>query len=346
MGWQLVERLDPNSAPSLIWKDGGPREWASLNQIVRRDGVSAAVLTRATEAAFALAPRSFAEREESPLMDSTVPTKSGSKRLILHHVVGPDDSVVGLLMWIGPADEPAEPRPRSAGMKWEIDSQRTHNSLDTYMLRTNSPKNFASIKDADQFFNRVVRFPDMAHVVDLCSQSDSADIPPLFSKVTMLHDEPRLVNLQIVAKRLGSVVVGIGLDITQWEPAQMDPLTAMRASGLSPASYSRAVMAFQERRGIPGIVHWITDPPSWLAYWDADRPLRRAPGGLICPDDWDVLAEAKAQIDSGAAETVTVTVRLQGADGSWIGTSATLSDHPGTHRMLYLIDIAAEDSST
>jgi hypothetical protein len=360
MGWQVIERIDRCDPPTLVWKDGQPRDWSPVTQICRKDGIDRPVLTRMLDGAFAMPVKPFEEREAHPLVDLELPTKVGNKRVVVHHVVAPNDEAIGLLVWIGFPTEPLEPRPRTAGMMWAVDLRQTYSSKDTVMLRSNSTDKSGSAVDADQFFHRVLRFPQMAEIVDMCNDEKGDRAEPVFCTVTLLHDDLRLVNVRIATKRRGQFVFGVGVDISQWEAAQVDPLTAMRVTGLSPSDQSRAVLAFRGSGsgGPPGIVWWVTDPPAWIAFWGTNRPSHEQPGDflsglpaqrkgkLIYKDDFDALIAAREDLDSGRVTEVTLPVRLQGADGSWVKTSATLSNHPDRARLLYIIDIAAEPTDT
>lgn len=325
VGWQLIECIDPARKPSIVWKDGEPREWTSLAQLSRKDGLEAVLVDRIIAAAVAAEPAPFEERERSPLIDTVVDTRHGSRSLIVHQAVDPTDTVRGLLLWLGEPGEPPQPRPRAAGMLW---SGQVLNSMDTYMLRASDLSSYGQFSRADQFFNRVVRFPDLAHVVDMVNASASDNVQPLLSKVTLLHDDQRLVNLQIVARRCDRTVAGIGLDITTWEEPALDPATVARLQEATPTGSSVAVLSFPpgRRRRMPSVVYWVTPPPPWMAYWAKSGP-DSAPD-LICPDDLDDLRAAFDQLLEGENPTQVVGLRIRARTGEWRPLSVTLGKYP------------------
>lgn len=341
MGWNVIERLDPDQpAPTLVWKDGSSREFTSLNQITRKDGLKRAVLAKAFDVVLGIPPQSFEDRERKPIFDEPVEGLS-QKRVIIHQIVAADEYVVGLQVWIGGVDETPEPRPRTAGMLFTLNTFTVHNSRDTWMLRADSPESLGTFEDSDQFFNRVARFPDIGDVVDICS--DAPTRSQLSSRVTLIHDNAHLVNLQIVAKRVGDSVFGLGHDITQWVKPQLDTITLMRSTGTVPTGRHTAVLAFRRTPDTePAIVFWVTPPPSWLKYWDGTGPLERGQDGLIHPDDHRDLVEARTSLDAEKAGTVEKKVRLRSSDDSWISVPLTLTNYPSQETKLYIAEFASQ----
>lgn len=283
--------------------------------------------------AFAVPPAAFAVRERKPAIDIELPRRRGewSLRIIVHHVVAPDDSVVGLLVWMAPTSTKVEPRPRAAGMIWDTEgSRRMWSSQDTWMLRSNRVEDYEPIRDVDQFFAQIVRFPDLPRIVALANSAEG-DTEPVQAKVALLHDEFNLVNLHVVAKRVGSRVIGCALDITQWEPTEMDPLIAVRSQGLLLTDSSRAILAFRPLDGelpTPEILYWVTSPPPTVAYWSESGPASRGKAALIHPDDHDALRCAQAELlHHGQA---TASVRLCGHTEQWVTTNVSLQPYPST----------------
>lgn len=337
VGWQLIECIDPDRKPTIVWKDGQPRQWVSLAQLVRKDGVDAATITRVIAAAQAIEPAPFAERETTPLIDTVIDTRQGAKSMIAHQVVDPNNTVRGLLLWLGPAGQAPDPRPRAAGMLW---GGKVYNSPDTYMLRASNLSRYGTFDRSDQFFNRVVRFPDLPQVVELCTTSDPDSVPPLLSRVTLLHDDQHLVNLQICARRHGKITAGLGLDITAWESPTMDPATVARLKEATPDGHSVAILSFPPgaRRRMPAVVYWVSPPPEWMAYWDGSSPHQHS-AELIHADDLDDLLDAFARLLDTGGEQV-VSLRLRTSDAGWKPLPVRLSKYPHAEDRLCVMSAA------
>lgn len=338
MSWTLIERLDPSVSPSLVWADGHPRTWKPTKQLVRGTGLARKELAILLDA-LTVPPAAFTVREREPVIDIELPRRTGewALRIIVHHVVAPDDSVVGILVWIAPTSTKVEPRPRAAGMIWDTEgTRRMWSSEDTWMLRSNRVEDYEPIRDVDQFFAQIVRFPDLPRIVALAnSAEDHAE--PVQTKVALLHDEFNLVNLQVVAKRVGSQVIGCALDITQWDPTEMDPLIAVRSQGLLLTDSSRAILAFRPLNGelpTPEILYWVTSPPPAVAYWSEGGPAARGKSTLIHPDDHAALRSAQAELSRH--QQATASVRLCGRTDEWITTNVSLQPYPSTTVPLYI----------
>lgn len=350
MGWHIIETLVPTDEPTVVWADSDRRDWGSVARFQRLDGVD--VLSIVTTV-WATPVRSFEERElGEPIYDQVVRGTKRPRRVVAHHVVGPEDQPYGVQLWIGDPDEPLEPRPRTAGMLWDLANGAVHNTKDTFSLRANDLTNYGRIRDVDQFFNRVFRFDGVAEVVELCNNPESG--ARLHSSVTLLHDDLHLVNLQIVAKPFNGLVRGIGHDITQWDPPLVDPSTAMRVAGATPADHICALIAFsRDDRNAPSIAYWVTDPPSWMNYWTPTGPTFRGKGGLIHPEDRSVLQAAREEVDRQSSDSQTpletsCVVQLKAADGAWVKTTVALSQYPTNSqtRMLYVARILVNPDSS
>ncbi|MFC0314878.1 GAF domain-containing protein [Gordonia phosphorivorans] len=340
MGWQLIECIDPERPPSIVWKDGQAREWVSLAQVSRKDGFDSTVVSQLVAAARAIEPPPFHEREAEPLFDTVIEGHRGPLAAIVHQVVDPTNVVRGLLLWIGAPGEEPEPRPRSAGMLW---SGQVFNSQDTFMLRASDLSRYGKVSRTDQFFNRVVRFPDLPRVVDLCSKDTAEAGQPLLSKVTLLHDDQRLINLQIAVRRYGDTVAATGLDITAWEQPTMDPATVARLQSATPAGHSVAIIAFRadRDRSMPTVVYWVTPPPPWMAYWSGEGPYNDS-RSLIHRDDLDALLAAHSELLEGEAVQV-VSVRIRTSAGQWRTLPVTLTKYPQAENYLCVMTAAFEE---
>lgn len=339
MGWQLIECIDPDRQPSIVFKDGQVREWASLSQVTRKDGLDSAVLSKLITAARAVDPKPFEDREVEPLIDTTIDSRRGPQSVIVHQVADPTDVVRGLLLWIGPPGQTPEPRPRTAGMLW---SEKVFNSKDTYMLRASDLTRYGKVSRTDQFFNRVVRFPDLPRVVDMCTKDDADSRRPLLSKVTLLHDDQRLVNLQIAVRRYGNTVAATGLDLTAWEPPTMDPATVARLQSATPAGHSVAIISFRADRAqsMPTVVYWVTPPPPWMAYWSGEGPYTHS-RSLIHRDDLTDLLAAHARLLDGEA-TQALPLRIRTSDDQWRSLPVTLTKYPQAENYLCVMTAAFE----
>lgn len=341
--WYLVEQLDSTATPTIVWRGDQTSDWTSLSRRTKREeGVD---LTPLVQHAMTYPLESYEVREEGPLLD--VPLEGHDDRhVVVHQVAGPDgETVFGLQLWVGPVGEHPTTKPRAAGVQWDPATGQIFNSPDTFMLSESNQDHYRDVRDVDQFFTKTLRFIDLEKLVALCTSPQVKPGDTMTSKVTLYHDAGHLVNLYFCAKRCPTDVRGIAQDITQWEQPTIDPATAMRITGSTPADRSSALLSFRDHPdgAVPAIAYWASDPPQWLPFWNLG-PVDRQAVELIHPDDYGTLREARAEIDSntdgGAAADVTV--RLQGSSGNWVKVDATFSAYPAfpaPQRTLYVLQI-------
>lgn len=323
MSWHLIARLTAADTPTILWKDGKPRDWAPLTQIVRRDGVDVAAIVYA---ALDREPAAFGSREESPLLDGVLDGRHGARRIVVHHVVCPGDVVFGLQLWVGEVDEPIEPRTRAAGIIWET-AGSVQNNEDTWMLGSPNLAGYGDVNEPDQFFTQTVRFDDMLKLIELCANPQPG--AELFTSLTLLHKAGHLATLLVVGRAYGDQVRFITMITTPWDAPTIDPVTAMRISGVTPVTQSScALMSFTRAAPRePVIAYWVTEPPAEIAHWSGPKVDDRGGQGLIHSDDGPALLDASRAVDGGAANVET-SVRLRRTDGTWQMMSAAVTAYP------------------
>lgn len=338
MGWHLVEWLDRDADPTLVWKDATPREWRSLSLISRREGIDRGALNRLVDTALKLPAGSFADRERAALISSQVPGQKGPRTVELHHVVGPGDTVLGLQMWVAPVDEPIASRPRAAGLRYRPSKRVFESGEDAWMLTASNLERYGRGRPADTLFNRAVVVPNLGEIMDLCVSAHPT-VTDLRTDVKLLHQELRLVNMSLVARRRGECAWAIGMDTTRWVRSPVLPEIAMRMSGISPDT-CRGVITFQNDPDyLPSIMFWVDEPPEWTAYWSDGAPYPDPSGTLVNKDDRRALLAVRAQIEAGAA-SVAVTLRIRHRDGSWVPVQSAVSRYPSDNPDVFVVEFA------
>lgn len=340
MGWHLVEWLDRSEKPSLVWKDGAARDHASMSLIERRDGLRRRDLDRLVNTALQLPAGSFQDREVTPLMSSQIPGKQGPRTVELHHVVGPDRVVVGLQLWIGAVDEPVASRPRAAGIRFRPESRALESGKDAWMVAASNLDRYYSGRPADQLFNRAVCVPNVGEIMDLALSKDP-QVTDLRTDVSLLHEELRLVNATVIARRRGLCAWAIGMDTTRWITPLLSPEIALRMSGL-PSDTSRGILTFGDDQDLPpALMFWTSEPPKWTAYWAEGYPYPDVDGTLLHVDDRKALNAARDRIGPEST-TVTTTVRMRHLDGSWVPVEASLSRYPCKNPNVFVLEFSHE----
>ncbi|MFC0313672.1 hypothetical protein ACFQNE_02585 [Gordonia phosphorivorans] len=340
MGWHLIEWLDRAAPPTVVWKDGAARQWAQLGLIERRDGICKADLERLVDAALRLPADRFQDRELTPLLSSRINGRQGPRNLQVHHVVGPDEMVVGLLLWIGRIDEPVTARPRAAGVRFHPESRRMETGADGWMLHASNLDRMGNARPADSLVNRVVYVPHVGELVDLCA-SRAPVITDLQTEVSLVHEDLRLVNVAAAVRRRGNQVWWIGMDITRWSPPPTSPELALRLSGL-PSPAARGILTFRDDpESVPSVLFWVSEPPQWTAYWSEGSPQPDGLGTLLHREDRAALLEARDRIDSGIVSVAT-TVRVRRRDQGWQTVEATLSRFPSVNPNVFIIEITGD----
>lgn len=340
LGWVLVERMNQSAPPTVVWKDRQKRDWAPMSQIVRSYGMDRASLDKLLDHAFSCPAEPFDTRKRKPLFDARIPTRLSPKRMVAHQVVANDHLVVALLLWIGPSDGEPGPPPRAAGIIWDTTTHQVENTRDTTALWSPNPEAFVKSNSPDQILGRVIQFADLPKVIELTNTPPAEGGAPFLGTVTLLHASLGPRKHLAAAKKVGHSVIGVVMDIDEWDKVEMDPLIAVISQGLTITDISRAVMCFYRTPtgDIPTVIYWVTAPPPEVAFWDDTGPVDRGATDLIHPDDLDALIQARETLTRDGGSAI-AQVRLLGTDGGWITVNAALGPYPGDVPSLFLVEI-------
>ncbi|MEH6796386.1 MAG: hypothetical protein V7694_19855, partial [Rhodococcus sp. (in: high G+C Gram-positive bacteria)] len=140
----------------------------------------------------------------------------------------------------------------------------------------------------------------------------------------------------------GSEVRGLFHDVTDTEPPQIAPLTALKLpSGdeqRGDSAPGTVLVAYRRVPGepeIPALIYWVSPRPSYIAesateHYLTQHPGAPLPGNLINPEFFDEFARAKKVLEAGQDDLeIPMVVELLGRDGNWVRVRFHVRRYPG-----------------
>lgn len=337
--WFLVEQLDPQAEPTVIWNDTRRADWTSLKRLASKERML--WLPKAVDEAMKLPLQTFERREAGPLVQFPIPGSDGLAASLWHvPEPGPGQKRSwGVLVWVGAEGSAPSQRPRAAGVRWDPGTGNMQNSPDTFLLSASNLDHYADITDPDSFFARTVHFPELGKLVEVAFAEPTG--ASMSTSCTLLHDDGRLINNYFVAKQVphdgGHDIRGITMDITTFEEPRIDPDTAARLVQTMPDGFSRGILALRdlpEAAPEPVISYWSRPgAPPWMPHWNEWGPIARDQRTIIHPDDHQAVADATSDI---GPRGVTLSLRMADVNGQWRTVEATLARYMNNQRMFIL----------
>lgn len=316
MTWYLIETLAAEHIPpTIVAKDGHPRDWTSTRRLDRDENVELTNLL------------SWVRHNGAHLQQSTH-GRTGPRRIEADPVLGPDDDVYGIHLWIGEAHEPIPPHRPAAGISWQLGELHIQQRLESWMMSTDDADGFKRVRSPGEFFRKVVRFDDVTDLIALATNPDPA--ATFHTNITVLHDHGHLMNWQVVARaRTDTTTIGAhGLthDITDTAPAAIGPLETLGlASDPDDNAPAAALLAYPPDAATPLIAQWIGKVPTWIDWQREGDPE------LIHHDDWAALRRATVLLEAGLPDSeITTTARIRAnTPTGWQPVTITSRRYPG-----------------
>ncbi|MEU7140443.1 GAF domain-containing protein [Nocardia sp. NPDC046473] len=332
MTWYLVECLGLSSM-SIVAKDGVRKEWVSIFRIERDEGVDA------------VGALNWARSSGSHL-DQRMSGRFGDRRIEIVPILGPEDDVYAMHLWIGdPSTDAPKPRP-AAGLRWNLGELQVQQRLESWLMSTNDASAWKGIRSPGEIFRKVLRFDDIPQLIEIAN-SPTPDAQ-FESSLCILHDDGHLMNWQIMARgRNDERHVGVRAlthDVTDIEPPVVGPFETLRLTNEDitdgPAA---ALLAFGARSSPPTISSWIGKVPTWIDWQRDGDPA------LIHPDSWPALRRTQALLEP-ACPTIEMTTRARiraNTDTGWQTVDITSRRYPGeVGRILHIIRITKADDNS
>ncbi|QIS08778.1 GAF domain-containing protein [Nocardia arthritidis] len=331
MTWFLIEALAPITEPmTIIAKDGQPREWSSIKRLDRDEGVD-------------LIDTLDWVRRSGSHIQQVARGRTGQRRVEAVPIIGPDDDVYGIHLWIGEPHQATPLTRPAAGISWSLGELQINQRLESWMMSTDDADGFKRVRSPGEFFRKVVRFD---HVSELIQLATNPKPDAMFATtITVLHDRGHLMNWQIVgrgrADERHTGMRGLTHDITDVAPAAIGPLETLGlATEPGEDAPAAALLAFPPTSPTPVIANWIGKVPAWIDW------QREGDTELIHHDDWAGLCRTTVMLEAGLPDGEAVTsarIRAHTASG-WQPVTITSRRYPGeVGSRLHIIRITKAD---
>ncbi|MBF6588462.1 DUF5593 domain-containing protein [Nocardia farcinica] len=330
MPWFLIEALGPLDIPmTVVAKDGERRDWVSLRSLHRNEGVDVTDLTDWV-------------RRSARDFDQVLSARGGHRRVKAVPILGPDDDVYAMHLWIGEPDAPIPPHRPAAGIGWSAGELQVRQRLESWMMSTDDADGFKRVRSPGEFFRKVVKFDDATALIALGTNPDPD--ATFTSNIVVLHDRGHLMNWQIFARGHCTdgtpALHGLTHDVSDVEPAVLGPHEALGLTEEPAEDGPAAALIAFPPSGAPLIAQWIGPVPTWIDWQREGDPQ------LIHPDDWEALAKTAVLLQPGLPDTKAITparIRAHTPTG-WQPVTITASRYPGeVGARLHIARISRDD---
>lgn len=198
--WYVVETLGPPEA-TVVWSAGRRVEWGSLKAVQRMHGVNAAPIVEAV-------------RLSGEQHSGTLRGRNTLKRVICEPTKGPDEAVHAVMLWVGAVDEMPSRAPSLGAMTWDVDTLVVQQTIECYMLSSETEEEFGATRDPALFLRKVFQFDHATELIELCFEP--AKRSKFQGALTILHDDGHFMEWQGVAKYVQSehLIRGFAQDLT------------------------------------------------------------------------------------------------------------------------------------
>lgn len=328
MTWFLIEALGPDTEPmTIVAKNGEPRDWSSLRRLDRDEGVDLLDLLE------------WVRHNRSHIQQTTL-GRAGHRYIEAIPVLGPEDDVYAIHLWIGPEHQPPTPRRPTAGICWHLGELQIRQRLESWMMSTDDEDGFKRVRSPGEFFRKVVRFDEVTQLIALATNPDPTT--RFATTITVLHDRGHLMHWQVVARGRTDLqhtgMRGLNHDITDTAPPTIGPLEQLGLTD-DPAENApaAALLAFPPSSPTPVIAQWIGKVPTWIDW------QREGDAELIHHDDWEALRRTTIILQADIPDSQTTTpVRIRAhTDTGWQPALITSRRYPGeVGDRLHIIRIA------
>ena len=334
MTWYLIETLAPAPSASIVFKEGEPRDWTSVRTLTRSDGLD-------------MIEDLIAEvRNSCEGLDRVGHGRLGPRRVVMRPVLGYEGEVYGIKTWVGKPDAALTPERAIASVNWDVQSLVARHTLESYMMSSISPEGFGQDRDPGQFLRKVAQFDALNELAELCLNDGTRT--HFSGRLTVLHDDTHLMAWRGLGRSNagadGSEVRGLFHDVTDTEPPQIAPLTALKLpsgdkqrgeTGSAPGTVLVAYRRVPGEPEIPALIYWVSPRPNYIAesateHYLTQHPDAPLPGNLINPESFDEFARAKKVLEAGQDDLeIPMVVELLGPDGNWVRVRFHIRRYPG-----------------
>ncbi len=328
MTWYLIETLAQAPSASIVFKEGEHRDWTSVRTLTRSDGLDKIEDLIADV------------RTSCEGLDRVEQGRLGPRRIVMRPVLGYEGDVYGIKTWVGKPEEDLTPERAIASVNWDVQSLVARHTLESYMMSSISPEGFGQDRDPGQFLRKVAQFDALNELAELCLNDGTRT--HFSGRLTVLHDDTRLMAWRGLARRSsgpdGTEVRGMFHDVTDTEPPQIAPLTALKLSTSDESATGTVLVAYRRVPGepeVPALIYWISPRPFFVAesateHHLAQQPHARLPGNLINPEFFDEFIRAKKVLEAGQDDLeIPMVIEMLGREGDWVRVRFHIRRYPG-----------------
>ncbi len=309
--WYVVETLGPPEA-TVVWSAGRRVEWGSLKAVQRMHGVNAAPIVEAV-------------RLSGEQHSGTLRGRNTLKRVFCEPTKGPDEAVHAVMLWVGAVDEMPSRAPSLGAMTWDVDTLVVQQTIECYMLSSETEEEFGATRDPALFLRKVFQFDHATELIELCFEP--AKRSKFQGALTILHDDGHFMEWQGVAKYGQSehLIRGFAQDLTVHEPPQLGPTLATRLPAMHLASTRSAAVLVSfpaNPKNAPRIAYWLTQVPAALVgdtVFDSSYRFH--------DNDVADLRNLQALLGADASSQLAVEVRVHGR-GHWVPCTLLCRRYP------------------
>lgn len=318
---------------TIVSKDGGRRDWSGVRRFERDTGLDLHGLLTSVRRGGA----------------RTTLIRTGAmepRRIEAIPILGIEDAVYGIHVWIGPVDALVPPHRPAAAISWSSEAlqvQQVQQRLESWMMSTHEEDGFRRTRSPGEFFRQVVRCDDIGALIQMSTEPVPGD--KLGTAITVLHDAGHLMLWHVVGRaRNDDEHVGVRTlthDISDVSSPVIGPLETLGLTA-KPATDgpAAALLAFPPDSGRAIIAQWIGKVPAWVD-WRRDGDVE-----LIHPDDQSKLLRATTILEAGLPDSEAVThahIRAHQPSG-WQPVTIVSRRYPGpVGARLHIVRIAKRD---
>jgi hypothetical protein len=160
-------------------------------------------------------------------------------------ILGPEDDVYAMHLWVGlRGDIAAKPRP-AAGISWKAGDLQVQQRLESWLMSTDDPSGWKDLRSPVEFFRKVIRADEGIELFRMATDPKPGD--RLHGEIVVLHDNGYTMNWDIIARSrvidpLG--VRGITHDVSDVRPPKIGPLETYGITVHPSATDSTAALVF------------------------------------------------------------------------------------------------------